>query len=56
MRAKFGGNDSEQIGMDPMGFLMDMPLTGLLHIIGSSMQTSPEEMVDELLAKVHSIA
>jgi len=52
MRAKFGGNDSEQIGMDPMGFLMDMPLTGLLHFLGISMPTSPEEMVDELLAKV----
>ena len=56
MRAKFGGNDSEQIGMDPMGFLMDMPLMGLLHFLGISMPTSPEEMVDELLAKVYSIA
>ena len=55
MRAKFGGNDSEQIGMDPMGFLMDMPLMGLLHFLGISMPTSPEEMVDELLAKVYSI-
>ena len=56
MRANFGGNDSEQIGMDPMGFLMDTPLMGLLHFLGSSMPTSPEEMVDELLAKVYSIA
>jgi len=56
MRAKFGGNDSEQIGMDPMGFLMDMPLTGLLHFLGYSMPISPEEMVDELLAKVYSFA
>jgi beta-glucosidase len=56
MQANFGGNDGEQIGMDPMGFLMDMPLMGLLHFLGSSMPTSPEEMVDELLAKVYSIA
>jgi beta-glucosidase len=56
MRANFGGNDSEQIGMDPMGFLMDMPLMGLLYFLGSSMPISPEEMVDELLAKVYSIA
>jgi len=56
MRANFGGNDSEQIGMDPMGFLMDMPLMDLLHFLGSSMPTSPEKMVDELLAKVYNIA
>ena len=56
MRAKFAGDDSDQIGMDPMGFLMDSPLTGLFHFLGSSMPTSPEEMVDELLAKVYSSA
>ena len=56
MRANFGGDDREQIGMDPMGFLMDTPLMGLLHFLGMSMPTSPEEMVDELLAEVHSIA
>lgn len=56
MQVNFGGNDREQIGMDPMGFLMDTPLTGLLYFLGISMPTSPEEMVDELLAKVHSIA
>lgn len=56
MQASFGGNGSEQIGMDPIGFLMDTPLLGLLHFLGSSMPTSPEEMVDELLAQVYSIA
>jgi beta-glucosidase len=56
MGANFGGDDGEQIGMDPMGFMMDMPLMGLLHFLGSSMPTSPEETVDELLAKVYSIA
>jgi beta-glucosidase len=56
MLANFGGDDSEQLGMDPMGFLMDTPLMGLLHFLGSSMPTSPEEMVDELLTKVYSIA
>jgi len=55
MLANFGGEDSEQIGMDPSGFLMDTPLMGLLHFLGSSMETSPEEMVDELLAKVYSL-
>jgi beta-glucosidase len=56
MLANFGGDDSEQLGMDPMGFLMDTPLMGLLHFLGSSMPTAPEEMVDELLTKVYSIA
>jgi len=56
MLANFGGDDSEQLGMDPMGFLLDTPLMGLLHFLGSSMPTSPEEMVNELLTKVYSIA
>src|SRR3990170_1115179 len=55
MRANFGGNDREQIGMDPMGFLMDTPLKSLLHFLGSSLPISPEEIVEELLIKVHSI-
>jgi beta-glucosidase len=54
MRTIFGG-DEAQIGMDPMGFLMDTPLAGLLHFLGSTFPKSPEEMVDEFLAKVHSI-
>jgi beta-glucosidase len=54
MEANFGGDDNEQIGMDPMGFLMDSPLMGLLHFLGDSMPAPPEEMVDELLSKVHS--
>ena len=54
MLANFGGDEDAQIGMDPMGFLMDTPLMGLFHFLGSSMSKSPEEMVDGLLAKVHS--
>jgi beta-glucosidase len=56
MQAKFGGDGGEQIGMDPIGFMMDMPLTNLLHFLGGPLPTSPEEMVDELLAKAYSIA
>jgi beta-glucosidase len=55
MQANFGGDGSEQIGMDPIGFLMDTPLPSLLHFLGGPLPTSPEEMVDELLAKVHGI-
>jgi beta-glucosidase len=53
MRATIGGD--EAIGMDPMGFLMDTPLMGLFHFLGSSLPASPEEMVDGFLAKVHSL-
>ncbi len=56
MRVTFGGIDSEQTGLDPIGFLMDTPLTSLLHFLDCSIPTSPEEMVDQLLAKVYSIA
>jgi hypothetical protein len=56
MLAIFGGDDHAHIGMDPMGFMMDTPLKNVLHFLGNSMQTSPEVMVDELLAKVYSTA
>jgi len=56
MQAVFGGDAFEHIGMDPMGFMMDTPLMDVLHFIDSSLPTSPEETVDELLVKVHKIA
>jgi len=52
MRATMGGGD--HIGMDPMGFLTDTPLIGVFHFLGSSITTSPQKTVDELLAKVYS--
>ncbi len=56
MRATFGGNGLDEIGMDPLGFLMDSPLMSTLHFLGSSMPTAPEELVDDLLDKLHSSA
>jgi len=56
MRAIFGGDGGEPIGMDPMGFMMDTPLKGVFHFLGSFMPTSPDEMVDELLARVYNLA
>jgi beta-glucosidase len=55
MLSSLSGDENEQIGMDPMGFLMDTPLLNLLHFFGNALPGSPEEMVDELLAKVHSL-
>ncbi len=55
MQANFGGEEGKQTGLDPTGFLMDTPLVDLFHFLGGSIPKSPEEMVDELLAQVHSI-
>lgn len=53
IRASLGAEDV--IGMDPTGFLLDSPLLGVLHMVGSSLPVSPEEMVDGLLSKVYSL-
>jgi len=42
---------SNEIGMDPIGFLMDSPVMSLLYFMGDAMTTSPEELVDEWLAQ-----
>jgi len=55
MNEMLGGDGSQFIGMDPNGFLMDMPLTGLFHFVGSSFTESPEDIVDDMLAKVHRL-
>jgi beta-glucosidase len=49
----FGGGESRAAGMDPMGFLMDMPLPDLLHFLFSDLPSSPEDTVNGLLVKVH---
>jgi len=53
MKEMFGGEASAFIGMDPNGFLMDMDLAGLLNFLGTSLAKPPEDIVDELLARVH---
>jgi beta-glucosidase len=53
MQAAFGGGEGEVAGMDPMGFMMDMPLTELFYFQGSPQTKSPEEMVDGLLSQVY---
>jgi beta-glucosidase len=54
MLSSFSEGDREQIGMDPMGFMLDTPLLNLLHFFGDGLPASPEDMVDDLLAKVHN--
>jgi beta-glucosidase len=50
-----GGEAGEFVGMDPNGFMMDMPLVDLLHFFGSAIARSPEAMVESLLAQVNRI-
>jgi len=53
MNTSFGGDSLETIGMDPLGFMMDMPLMGLFHFLGSAIPTSPEDLVNGLLAQAN---
>jgi beta-glucosidase len=47
-----GNEDSEGIGMDLSGFMMDMPFIDMLYFFGDRLDSSPEEIVDGLLAQV----
>jgi beta-glucosidase len=50
IQAAFGGG--EEAGMDTLGFLMDMPLLGVLDFQGSALPMPPADLVDGLLAQV----
>ena len=58
MGAIFGAGDSgsETIGMDMMGFMMDMPLLGILEFQDNALPVSPEAIVDGLLAQVKTLS
>lgn len=55
MQAAFGegGDGGSDVGMDPTGFLTDMPLRDILHFQESALPTPPDDLVNDLLAKVH---
>jgi beta-glucosidase len=57
MGSAMGSEDgSELIGMDLMGFLMEMPLLSVLHFQDSMLPVLPEEMVAGLLQQAHALA
>lgn len=58
MQAAFGEGDNEAsaIGMDTMGFVMEMPLLGILHFQDGALPTTPEDVVDGLLQQAHAAA
>lgn len=58
MAGLFGGGDSgdsSSIGMDPMGFMMDMPLENILHFQQDRLPKPSDEFVADLLAQARQI-
>jgi beta-glucosidase len=55
MSATFGAgeSDSETIGMDMMGFMMEMPLLSILHFQEGDLSMPADDMVDMLLQQAH---
>ena len=58
MSGLLGGGEGEEdaIGMDPMRFMMDMPLVSMLHFQEEGLPMPPEELVDDMLQKAHQLA
>ena len=56
--AMFGGGEGENggIGMDPTGFMMEMPLLSLLQFQEASLPMSADAIVDGLLQQAHAMA
>jgi beta-glucosidase len=56
MGSLLGGEEGEEeaIGMDMLGFLLEMPLISILYFQASGLPTPPEDVVDGLLAQAHS--
>ncbi len=46
-------NDDDDPGMELSTFLMDMPLLSCLYFLGDTLPAAPEELVTDLLSKVH---
>ena len=53
IHATMGGEESDVIGMDPDGFMMDMPLSNILDFHHDNISPLPEDLVDKLLSQVH---
>jgi beta-glucosidase len=51
-----GGEEVSNIGMDPMGFLMDMPLLGVLDFQSNSLPVSPDDTIEGMLQQVQAMS
>ncbi len=56
--AMFGSGEGESggIGMDPTGFMMEMPLLSLLQFQEASLPMPADAIVDMLLQQAHTMA
>jgi len=54
--AMFGGEESDGIGMDPTGFMMEMPLLSLLQFQEGGLPMPADAIVDLLLQRAHELA
>jgi beta-glucosidase len=52
----FGGGEGEGIGMDPTGFMMEMPLLSLLQFQEGGRPMPADAIVDMLLQQAHAMA
>jgi beta-glucosidase len=54
----FGGGEGESggIGMDPTGFMMEMPLLSLLQFQEAGLPMPADAIVDTLLQQAHGMA
>jgi beta-glucosidase len=54
--ATFGASaeGSDTIGMDMMGFMLQMPLLAILHFQESTLPVAADDLVDDLLRQVHA--
>ncbi|GAB4425045.1 MAG: glycoside hydrolase family 3 C-terminal domain-containing protein [Anaerolineae bacterium] len=54
MAGVMGGGEGEAIGMNMMGFMLDIPLLSTLHFQEQMLPVTPEEQVSTLLRQVRS--
>lgn len=54
IQSGFGGVKADGIGLDPKNFVMDMPLPNKFHEYEDLLPSSPEDVVDGLLAKLRA--
>ena len=54
--AMFGGEGEGGIGMDPTGFMMEMPLLSLLQFQEAGLPMPADAIVDALLQQAHALA
>ena len=55
MQATFGGGQGEDnaIGMETLGFLMELPLRDIFYFQENALPMPPEDLVDVLLAQAN---